>query len=100
VESLAETPRRCRNCRVGTGEDTRRLTKSHDGEIWLWKGVTLQLHYTEFSDPIEGSSYILRLRAPSLRASYRGIDKTIRHDMGGLLAELERVPHICGDRVS
>lgn len=91
VESLVETHAKVSELLSrSTEKNTRRLSKAQDGEVWLWKGVTLQLHYTEFSDPIEGSSYIFRLRAPSLRASYRGIDKTIRQDMGGLLAELER----------
>jgi hypothetical protein len=72
------------------GKQTRRLSKTADGEVWLWQGATLQIHYTEFTDPVDGSSNIVRLQVPSIRASYRGIDKAIREDVGGLLAHLER----------
>lgn len=91
VDSLVETHAKVSELlKRAAGPDTRQLSKAEDGEVWLWRGVTVQLHYTEFADPIEGTSYIFRMRAPSLRASYRGIDKAIREDMGGLLAELER----------
>lgn len=91
VDSLVETHAKVSGLLGRSAElDTRRLSKAEDGEVWLWKGVTLQLQYMEFTDPIEGPSYIFRLRVPSLRASYRGIDKAIRQDLGGLLAELER----------
>lgn len=91
VDSLIETHAKVTELlKRADRSDTRELSKAADGEVWLWRGVTVQLHYTEFTDPIEGSSYIFRLRAPSLKASYRGIDKAIREDMGGLLAELER----------
>lgn len=92
VESLIETHTKVTELLKRPDRlDTRQLSKAADGEVWLWRGVTVQLHYTQFSDPIEGStSAIFRLRAPSLKASYRGIDKAIREDMGGLLAELER----------
>jgi hypothetical protein len=91
VDSLVETHAKVSDLLGRSVEpDTRHLSKAEDGEVWLWKGVTLQLHYTDFTDPIEGSSYIFRLRVPSLRASYPGIDKATCQDMGGLLAELER----------
>lgn len=91
VDSLIETHAKVTSLlKRADRPDTRQLSKAADGEVWLWRGVTVQFHYTQFSDPIEGSSYIFRLRAPSLKASYRGIDKAIREDMGGLLAELER----------
>lgn len=94
VDSLVETHATVSELLArAIGPDTRMLSKAGDGEVWLWKGVTVQLHYQQFSDPIDGSAYIFRLRAPSLRASYRGIDKAIREDMGGLLAELEREVH-------
>lgn len=91
VDSLVEAHAKVSELlKQGSRPDTRRLSKTTDGEVWLWRGFTVQFHFTEFNDLIEGSSYLLRFRAPSLKASYRGIDKAIREDMGGLLAQLER----------
>jgi hypothetical protein len=69
----------------------RALSDSPDTTVWVWRENTLRVRLLQVGDPLEGDDVdVVRIDFPAIKRSFRGVETSMRDEVGPFLAELER----------